>query len=67
MPTVEKSIEVNAPLDTVYNQWTQFEDFPRFMAGVNSARVSPQPRAAWSARGDYSASRSRWRFSDRSL
>ena len=34
MHTIEKSIEVNAPVETVYNQWTQFEEFPRFMKGV---------------------------------
>lgn len=34
MTTVNKSIEVDAPLQAVYNQWTQFEDFPKFMEGV---------------------------------
>ena len=34
MSTVEKSIEVNLPVRTVYDQWTQFEEFPRFMEGV---------------------------------
>ena len=34
MSTVEKSIEVNQPVRTVYDQWTQFEEFPRFMEGV---------------------------------
>jgi uncharacterized membrane protein len=38
MHTIEKSIEVNAPIETVYNQWTQFEEFPRFMKGVESVR-----------------------------
>ncbi|WP_082176770.1 SRPBCC family protein [Arsenicicoccus sp. oral taxon 190] len=33
---VEKSIEVSVPVSTVYNQWTQFEDFPQFMGGVQS-------------------------------
>ena len=28
MSTIEKSIEVNVPVRTAYNQWTQFEEFP---------------------------------------
>jgi uncharacterized membrane protein len=31
MATIEQSIKVNCPLKTVCNQWTQFEEFPRFM------------------------------------
>jgi uncharacterized membrane protein len=34
MHTVEKSIEVDAPAEVVYNQWTQFEEFPQFMEGI---------------------------------
>jgi uncharacterized membrane protein len=34
MSAVEESIEVAVPLTAVYNQWTQFEDFPQFMEGV---------------------------------
>ena len=35
MSTIEQSIEVEAPVSTVYNQWTQFESFPQFMEGVD--------------------------------
>jgi uncharacterized membrane protein len=38
MHTIEKSIEVKAPIETVYNQWTQFEEFPRFMKGVEQVQ-----------------------------
>ena len=31
---IEKTIEVEAPITKVYNQWTQFEEFPQFMEGV---------------------------------
>ena len=34
MSTIEQSIEVAVPVRTAYNQWTQFEEFPRFMEGV---------------------------------
>ncbi len=36
METVEQSIEVEAPAEVVYNQWTQFEEFPRFMEGIEA-------------------------------
>jgi uncharacterized membrane protein len=32
--TIEKSVEVEVPVRTAYNQWTQFEEFPKFMEGV---------------------------------
>ena len=35
MSTVEKSIDVDVPVTTAYNQWTQFESFPNFMGGVD--------------------------------
>jgi ribosome-associated toxin RatA of RatAB toxin-antitoxin module len=38
MATVQESIDVNVPIGQAYNQWTQFEDFPRFMSGVDAVR-----------------------------
>jgi len=38
MATVQESINVSVPLSQAYNQWTQFEDFPHFMSGVDSVR-----------------------------
>ncbi len=46
----ETSILVHAPLDQVYNQWTQFEEFPRFMEGVEEVRQLDDKRLAWRAR-----------------
>lgn len=34
MSTVSSEIDVEVPVTTVYNQWTQFEDFPAFMSGI---------------------------------
>jgi uncharacterized membrane protein len=50
METVEKSIEVDVPLSTVYNQWTQFEDFPRFMEDVEEVRQLDDKRLHWKAK-----------------
>jgi uncharacterized membrane protein len=49
MSTVEKSIDVNVPLRTAYDQWTQFEEFPRFMEGVQSVRQLDDTRLHWVA------------------
>jgi uncharacterized protein (TIGR02271 family) len=44
------SIEVNAPLKAVYNQWTQFEEFPHFMEGVEEVRQEGKNRLFWKAK-----------------
>src|SRR5688572_21923871 len=47
--TVEQSIDVNLPISTVYNQWTQFEDFPHFMEGVQEVRQLTDTTLHWRA------------------
>jgi uncharacterized membrane protein len=49
MSVVEKSIEVNVPLSMVYNQWTQFEDLPKFMEGVKAIRQIDDTHLIWKA------------------
>lgn len=49
MSTVEESIEVKAPIRTVYDQWTQFEAFPRFMDGVESIDQIDDTHLHWVA------------------
>jgi uncharacterized membrane protein len=49
MEKIEKSIEVECPLRTVYNQWTQFEEFPRFMKGVKKVTQLDNQRLHWEA------------------
>ncbi len=46
---VEKSIQVDVPVSTAYNQWTQFEDFPQFMGGVQEVRQLDDKRLHWVA------------------
>jgi uncharacterized membrane protein len=49
MATIEQSVEVEVPVTTAYNQWTQFEEFPRFMEGVKSVRQLDDRHLRWHA------------------
>ncbi len=49
MSTIEQSIDVNVPVRTAYNQWTQFEEFPQFMEGVESVTQLDDKRLHWAA------------------
>ncbi len=49
MANVEKSIDVNVPVRTAYNQWTQFEDFPHFMDGIESVKQLDATHLHWKA------------------
>jgi uncharacterized membrane protein len=49
MTAIQESIEVDVPLTTAYNQWTQFEEFPRFMEGVESIQQLDDRRLHWVA------------------
>jgi uncharacterized membrane protein len=50
MSTIATSIEVNVPVRTAYNQWTQFEEFPRFMEGVKEVHQLDDRRLHWKAK-----------------
>jgi uncharacterized membrane protein len=47
MDRIQKSIEVDCPIGKVYNQWTQFEEFPRFMEGVKEVEQLDDQRLHW--------------------
>jgi len=47
MSKVEESIELEVPVQTAYNQWTQFEEFPRFMEHVDEVRQVDEEHLHW--------------------
>ena len=49
MTTVETSITVNVPIQAVYHQWIQFEEFPKFMDGVKKVTRLDDKRSHWKA------------------
>jgi uncharacterized membrane protein len=49
MSSVDESIEVNVPVSTAYNQWTQFEEFPRFMDSVQEVKQLDDTHIHWRA------------------
>src|ERR671913_538902 len=49
MSTIEESVDVEVPVSTAYNQWTQFEEFPRFMDGVESITQVDETHLRWVA------------------
>lgn len=49
MARTDKTVEVNVPLTTAYNQWTQFEQFPQFMEGIEEVRQLDDKRLHWRA------------------
>src|SRR4026209_513435 len=49
MPKIQDSIEVQVPVQQAYNQWTQFEDFPKFMEGVQSVQQLDDTHVRWGA------------------
>jgi uncharacterized membrane protein len=49
MPKVQDSIEVQVPVQQAYNQWTQFEEFPKFMDGIQSVQQLDETHVEWVA------------------
>ena len=58
MSTIEQSIELEVPVQTAYNQWTQFEEFPRFMEGVEEIRQIDDTHLHWVA--EFGGTRHEW-------
>jgi uncharacterized membrane protein len=49
METIKATIDVQVPVSTAYNQWTQFEQFPKFMEGVESVTQIDDAHLSWAA------------------
>ena len=49
MPKVDESIDVRVPAEQAYNQWTQFEEFPQFMEGIQSVQQLDDGHVKWVA------------------
>ena len=58
MPTIEETVEVYVPVRAAYDQWTQFEEFPRFMEGVREVRRIDDTRLRWV--GDQAGRAAEW-------
>ena len=49
MPTIKQSVEVNVSVETAYNRWTRFEEFPKFMDGIREVRRIDDTHLHWVA------------------
>jgi uncharacterized membrane protein len=58
MSTIEESVEVQVPVRVAYNQWTQFDEFPRFMEGVEKVEQLDDRRLHWVA--EIAGKRNEW-------
>jgi uncharacterized membrane protein len=44
---IQRWTDVAAPIDVVYERWTQFEDFPKFMHRVLSVKKEDRNKLSW--------------------
>jgi uncharacterized membrane protein len=56
--TIEQSVEVDVPVGQAYNQWTQFEEFPQFMEGIDEIRQIDERHLRWVA--SFGGARHEW-------
>lgn len=47
MSQIIETIDVDVPVTTAYNQWTQFEEFPQFLEHVDSITQSSDTKTHW--------------------
>lgn len=59
METINETVQVDVPVSTAYNQWTQFQEFPKFMDGVESVEQIDDTHLRWVA--EVGGERREWR------
>ncbi len=59
MARIEETIDVEVPVTTAYNQWTQFEEFPQFMEGIERVEQVDDKHLLWSA--EIGGKKEQWR------
>jgi uncharacterized membrane protein len=50
MSNITEAVDVNVPISTAYNQWTQFETFPQFMEGVERIEQLDDTHTKWTVK-----------------
>ncbi|HET7703927.1 MAG TPA: SRPBCC family protein [Candidatus Limnocylindrales bacterium] len=58
MTDIQAAVDIDVPVKTAYDQWTQFETFPKFMEGVKSVRQLDDTTLEWVA--DIAGKEKRW-------
>jgi uncharacterized membrane protein len=58
MTEIQAAVDIDVPVKTAYDQWTQFETFPKFMEGVKSVRQLDDTTLEWVA--DIAGKEKRW-------
>ncbi|RFA11544.1 cyclase [Subtercola boreus] len=50
MPQVIETVDVNVPVSVAYNQWTQFEEFPKFLDEVEAIKQETETLTVWTVK-----------------
>jgi uncharacterized membrane protein len=49
--TLEKTLFIQAPIEQVFDNWSNYENFPRFMSNVKNVQPLGGDRSQWTVRG----------------
>lgn len=50
MPKAIETVDVNVPVTVAYNQWTRFEEFPKFLSFVESVTQVTDTLTEWTVK-----------------